>query len=657
MTRLPPFVLAAAAAFWGWESDQLALGLALGAALEIVPRLRWRLDLPITGYERLADLCSIAFVALIGAVVATGEAQRVSRGILTGLQYLPLVLAPLALAQLVSSEGRLRLSALFRHLRVRRRRDPSFRDPRIDFTGPYFAVVLVAAGVANDRTPVYFAGLALLVGWRLFALRPRHVRAPLWAAVFSAAVIAGYAGQFGLTQLQAALEAWVADWYLSAGSADPYRSATDLGSIGRLKQYDAIVLRVYAEAGDAERVRLLHRSSFNRFGNRTWSVRNAPLEPLAPEADESTWQLAPGEPRARVRIAEKIEGGKALLALPAGALRVTGLPTAGMQANALGAVQAEAAGDWITYGVLLSGAIAAYSAPVPDDAEVPEAEREVLQRLAARLGLAGLAPAEAARRVHQHLGGFSYSTFRARPAARGMTPLGDFLEHTRSGHCEYFAAAATLLLRTAGIPARYATGFAVLEYSPLEQAFVVRARHAHSWTRYWDGARWQELDPTPPQWFAEEEKLAPAWQSLSDLARWAGFRWSQRGAFTLGPAWYALLAALGAVLAWRIARGRRVQRAGSAARAEAPGRTFAGADSEFYAIEARLARRAAPRAAGEPLERWVARAAADLEPGLRARLLEALALHQRYRFDPRGLRAEEREALRERSLALAGSLD
>ena len=77
------------------------------------------------------------------------------------------------------------------------------------------------------------------------------------------------------------------------------------------------------------------------------------------------------------------------------------------------------------------------------------------------------------------------------------------MRNARAGHCEYFAASTTLLLRAAGIPARYATGFAVMEYSPLEAAFVVRARHAHAWSRAWNGERWVDLDTTPPSWLQE----------------------------------------------------------------------------------------------------------------------------------------------------------
>lgn len=106
---------------------------------------------------------------------------------------------------------------------------------------------------------------------------------------------------------------------------------------------------------------------------------------------------------------------------------------------------------------------------------LPPDERAVFSRIAAELGLAQMPPAQAVRRVMQHLSGFSYSLWLDLPPPAGVTPLADFLTRTKSGHCEYFAAAATILLRAAGVPARYATGYAVMEYSALEQAYVVCA--------------------------------------------------------------------------------------------------------------------------------------------------------------------------------------
>src|SRR5262249_60581555 len=102
---------------------------------------------------------------------------------------------------------------------------------------------------------------------------------------------------------------------------------------------------------------------------------------------------------------------------------------------------------------------------------------------------------------------FRYSTWKGeRP--RRESAVEDFLVSSRSGHCEYFATATTLLLRAAGVPARYAVGYSVQEWSRLEQRYIVRARHAHSLTlAYVDGA-WRDVDTTPAGWADSEEPEA-----------------------------------------------------------------------------------------------------------------------------------------------------
>lgn len=636
--KLPPLLLGAALAFWGLEVGQLALGIALGVALEAAARSPWRIDLQPASYERLSDLCTVFFVGFIVVSAASADSPGVSRSILAGLKYLPAFVAPIAMAQLVSGSGRLRLSALLRAMRQRKRRNPEARDPLIDFTGPYLALVLLSTGLANDRGPLYYAGIVLFAAWALFALRPRHAPLALWAALFVAGAGAGYAGHVGLTQLQAQVEDWISEWYLSGMDADPYRSRTDIGTIGRLKLEDAIVLRVYAKHADAARFKLLHRASFNDYERTSWIARDAPLAPLAPGAGGASWRLAPGRPSASARIAIRLEAGKAVLALPAGVLEVLQLPAEVLETNALGTVRASIGGEWAHYVAEAGNAIGDTAAPTRDDLTIPQAERATLERLAAELDLAGAAPVEAVRRVREHFATYRYATYLDAAPRDGATPLADFLERSKSGHCEYFATATTLLLRAAGVPTRYATGFAMLEYSALEEAYVVRARHAHAWTRAWVDGRWIELDTTPPDWFGIEEARAPLWQGLSDLLRWAGFHWSQRAPFEAGIGAYALLALLVAILAWRLLRGRRTARAGMA-RGAAP-RVWPGMDSAFFAVERRLAERYGARAANEALGPWIARVAVPLDPATRAQLLEALELHQKKRFDPAGIDAE-----------------
>jgi protein-glutamine gamma-glutamyltransferase len=77
-------------------------------------------------------------------------------------------------------------------------------------------------------------------------------------------------------------------------------------------------------------------------------------------------------------------------------------------------------------------------------------------------------------------------------------PLANFLFVRRAGHCEYFATAMTIMLRTLGIPARYATGFAPGEYNPIAGDYIVRGSDAHAWVEvYFPGYGWLTFDPTP----------------------------------------------------------------------------------------------------------------------------------------------------------------
>ncbi|HJQ70556.1 MAG TPA: DUF3488 and transglutaminase-like domain-containing protein [Blastocatellia bacterium] len=78
-------------------------------------------------------------------------------------------------------------------------------------------------------------------------------------------------------------------------------------------------------------------------------------------------------------------------------------------------------------------------------------------------------------------------------------PLAEFLFETREGHCEYFATAMAITLRTLGIPARIVNGFQMGEYNDINNLYTVREADAHSWVEvYFPKAdAWVEFDPTP----------------------------------------------------------------------------------------------------------------------------------------------------------------
>jgi len=80
----------------------------------------------------------------------------------------------------------------------------------------------------------------------------------------------------------------------------------------------------------------------------------------------------------------------------------------------------------------------------------------------------------------------------------GADPLAQFLFVTKAGHCEYFASAMTVMLRTLGIPSREVNGFLPGEFNDVAGDYIVRASDAHSWVEaYFPGSGWITFDPTP----------------------------------------------------------------------------------------------------------------------------------------------------------------
>jgi hypothetical protein len=633
--NFPKLLVGAGVLFWGWQTSHPFIAVAMALLLEAPGYSRFRLEFSDTDYRRIADFSSALFA---GVAVLLLVNQGTTRGVLSSLQWFPVVLAPLLLAQRAGAAGLIRTSALFHYARRQLRRDPSTRDPLVDLSGPYVALLIIAAGAANSSAPGYFPGVIALSAWGLFAVRPRGVPKFAFAALVVFAAGAGYAGQIGLSHLQAALEAWVDDFLIMLPN-DPERTLTRIGSIGRIKQHDSVALRLYAPEKEGERLRLLHSASFNEYKQGAWIAR----EPQG-RAPELT-----GTAAGTASIVLRVPGGRTLLPLPSGTLDIVGLTGLTPQRSGLGTVTTHTVGGWLRYEVGYADADAGYAPPGADDLALPQAERATLERIASDLKLKdSSSPVQTLERFFQ---GFSYSTWRESEVAAGMTGLEDFLLRAKSGHCEYFAAATTLLLRAAGIPARYATGFAAMEYSTLEGAWLVRARHAHAWTRAYVGGRWVDADLTPPSWVESEAELAPAWERLLDLARWAVFRWSTRSQEETSPLWWLAAAVLAVILAWRIVKQRRAVRLGSGS-ASAP-RRYSGADSEFYALEKSLSVRYRPRAPHESLSAWFFEMKKQLRGEDEKQIRALLELHYRYRFDPRGLTPEERAALREGALAFS----
>jgi len=144
--------------------------------------------------------------------------------------------------------------------------------------------------------------------------------------------------------------------------------------------------------------------------------------------------------------------------------------------------------------------------------------------LAGQITREATSPSDMARRIEQHLkSDYVYSLNAG--LMPSSDPLSNFLFRTRAGHCEFFATAMAVMLRTLNIPSRLVTGYQEGEYNENEDYFLIRQSDAHAWVEAYLDDRWQRFDPTP----------AAGWETyardlFTDIVRFfdsLSFRWQK----------------------------------------------------------------------------------------------------------------------------------
>ncbi len=651
--RLPAGTLAAALLLWGWHNELALAALPLAVLIELPRWVPWRWQLSDKDFQRLADVSTVGFVLL--AVYQFDDLGP--SGIYGILLWLPVVLFPLTATQLYSTRKRIDYTALFWSVRAAVARGRVADPGGVDIRLAYLVVCVVSASGGGAHPKWLLPSAALLVVWVLWSNRPRRYRVATWAVMAVAGIACCLLLQLSTLKARRLIEPF-AMAYLEermAARGDPYRSSTAIGQIGKLKLSDRIVLRVKPGEG-GPRPTLLRQAAYETFAGNMWvSRRSHQFAELRSSEEGLAWHVA--EKRANmstVSIAAYMPKGKGLLAVPAGTRWVDNLPVDGVYRNRLGALKVLRGPEVVDFRAHFRPHDFLDSPPEAADLDITRDQRKLFTELAERLSLDADRDRQAVEKVRRFFAtGFSYSLELTAPRKQAMA-LEDFLLRTRSGHCEYYATATVLLLRAAGIPARYATGYSVQEYSELEERYLVRRRHAHAWARVWVHGGWRDVDTTPVVWASLESADAPWWEPAYDVVSWLAFRFAQwRWEETEDEAknWMLWLAfALLVILVVRMARRQRIKRAGDPAAGARNSVSRQGTDSAFYAIERSLISAGHNRHPGESIATWLRRLARTGALSDTVELLrDILPLHYRYRFHPRGLDEHGRRELATRT--------
>ena len=660
-------------ALWGWQTGFLPLALLMGLVLEAPRLLAPRIDIAQEDFNRLWSFSTVLLLAVIFylflarqgfasiSALATSDstaqhdgAQRISDTALTFLRWLPFTLFPFTVAHAWCRNTTLPWSTFSLYEQARAKRHPTAPPPEWAITPMhpgylYLGVVLFASTTAAEHATTFAPLLLLVLTWVLWPWRNRRYGVVAWVSLLSllmtVAVLSRYSREVTSKAWELLDERINASSGADLGAAlnpDQARRRTALGQVGAIQQLGGIILRV--QTADGQPPGLLREATFNRFQRTTWDLPYQGFNPL-----DAQWMHSPTAMPAGGRELTVSCYGTAAdvpLAVPDDLLAISANPPAGIEINDLAALRLRGGPPLIRYTVVSGPGGGLDAPPGAQDLSLRQldaGELAVIESLAAQLKLASLPPAAALATLQKWFAtGFTYSRWQeVRPPDQG--PLAYFLLTSHAGHCEYYATATALLLRAAGIPTRYATGFSIEEQRG--DQWLARGRDAHAWCLAWVDGAWQVVDNTPGTWRANEQAASTSWwEGISDAFSQAWFRfaaWRQDGG-----AWRIVVLVVGlAILAWigwRQLRGSRWRRTSTAEgiAADAP---IPGLDSEFFVVLAQLAARHEPRLPHETPAVWIRRLALpEAQP-----LMEAIHLHQRLRFDPQGLAPAERVRLRQ----------
>jgi len=654
--KTPPLILGAALMFWGWQTGLWIIALSMALIFEGSQLIRMRWDLSAADFRRIFDLCSILLIILLVYLYMSDTSAYF---VYVLIKWLPMVSFPLLVAQAYATSERIDIQTLFLLRRKKKKREKQKSRTKLNLTYPYFALCILSAGAANNRDVYFYIGLFVLSALAFWFMRSRRFSVWLWICLVSIAAGAGAVGHIGLHGLYITLEEKGLEWLTSSNrqGLNPFQTITAIGDIGSLKPSNRIIFRVKPDAQQSSSM-LLREAVYSSYNYSMWFAPKSSFRTVQPNSNGTSWRFRRGlSPRQAITVYAYHHKGQGLLKLPDGAFRVDQLPVVTVERNKYGTVKVEGSPGLVGYRIQYDSGIAGESPPTATDLQIPDKEKPTIIKIVGDLRLARHSPREILNRIETYFQeNFSYS-LELHGKGNQRSPLANFLLKSRSGHCEYYATATVLLLRAAGIPARYVKGYSVHEFSRLENRFVVRDRHAHAWTLVHVDGAWHSFDTTPADWTSIEEAAIPGYNVVSDLWSYCLFKLSEvlaqlRQSGQIKHLWW-LIIPLAFIVVRRISRIKRSQRpaAGKPAGAGAGG-IANGSDSEFYSIEKALNNSGFFRHPSETLQNWIKGLQNEHSTSQRLDKLGAiLNLHYRYRFDPQGINATERETLKTRAQA------
>ncbi len=649
--KIPPFLLGAAVIFWGWQTELWILAIPIAISLEASPWVSSRWDFSQEDFLRIANLSLMILLSLFIYLLINNRSFYL---IYTLLQWLPIAGFPLIAAQIYSVNGGINVKTMFL-LFDDAKTGATINRYSINLTYPYFFACIIAASNANTEDIWFYLVMFIITAIALSSVRSKRYSLIIWLCLMLTAGSGGFLGQMALQQLNKQLENQVVSWLSNnAGQeVDATKKQTSMGEVGALKQSNDIIFRVNSQTKNNSSL-LLRQATYNKYQSSVWIAVKPDFTDVKPDSNGTTWQLGnKADNSSMMTISGNFNQGQGLLKLPNGTFTIDNLPVSQMEKNKYGTIKVAGKINDFAYTVNYNDHLSFDGLPTIDDLKVSPQETAAINQIVSKLNLQDKSPSQVLKIIERFFQtDFTYS-LKLTEKNKQLTPLSTFLLQNRSGHCEYFASATTLILRAVGIPARYAVGYSVHEFSNLEKQYIVRNRHAHAWTLVYINGKWQDFDTTPADWIGIENATVSPFSSITDFCSFLGFQLSGwlraifgNNIFKYG--WWLIFPFI-FLRTWMSGKNNKVRRLSTQqlAREEIKKDDVTKRDSEFYLIEKALNDLGLVRHPAESFKNWMYRLKEELPtPDLIDGLTSIIELHYRERFDPQGINETERAKLK-----------
>lgn len=639
--KAPIFFTGATVLFWGWQTRLLWAAVPAACLIETARCIRTKWDFSTSDFNKAID---VSTVLMAGAVI-TALVMEPDKAFMIIVKWLPLIFLPIIAAQEYSINGKINIQAFF--LLARRKHKKVFENRGgIDVSAIYCFACVMASATANVPNYIFYAAVLIFFTWGFWPIRSKRYPTGIWVFLVITVSILGFGGQKGIVRLSDLINDAVMEYYMGILDTNPTKSITSIGDIGRLKLSDKIVLRVQRAGNKPGDPFLLRQASYNKFGFSNWYTK-AQFEEIAPLADETTWNInAYSDVHETLVFYLRLKNKKAVLSLPQGAFQINEMKIGICRKNAMGAVMV-ADGPSLIKGVVKYNPDLSYDRPPgKNDWLIPDKEKHTIDAVYNDLNMAHLPANDVLGALKAYfLTRFSYS-LDLKGKGKYETPLQNFLLGSRQGHCELFATATVLLLRKAGIPARYCTGYLGNEYTTLDDMFIIRQRDAHAWVTVYMNGHWKNFDTTPPSFTLLDKELSPR-SYIKDIISFIGFQLSrfrhETGAKYMNKYGLWLIFPLMIFLFFRLKTSRKIQRVTQGLLIRTGTRNAKKA-SPFYLIEKKLLEKGFLRHEFETYSVWFARIDKQLRPFINpGQLNRTLQLHNKSLFSEAGLEKAEKK--------------